>query len=291
MYFAAFCKDSNNEISKYLLSKGGKEIDFKQGEEDWNTFGWLDELNEKYKNEFPEGTPLVCACEKGRVEDVEGMIRGARAAGMDVTAMVSELGTISNGWSFTPLMAAAYYEHSTIIEILLQCNADTATTDNNGWNEPTQHEMISQNDPNRQNRIPAGYGADHQNNRMGGKAPLAPGVDTTARGEQATMGRNKMEILDEGFILTGTTSPAIETVFRLQPLQKKRRVLERLHVGHYRFEHTDVMYRRTTVKMLSAMFPKLLINPNPFGTLGPSTSDPGRKFRNNIRPNSWALRK
>ena len=67
--------------------------------------------------------------------------------------------------------------------------------------------------------------------------------------------------------------------------------MERLHIGHYRFEHTDVMYRRTTVKMLSIMFPKLLINPNPFGTLGPSTSDPGRKFRNNIRPNSWALRK
>ena len=66
--------------------------------------------------------------------------------------------------------------------------------------------------------------------------------------------------------------------------------MERLHVGHFRFEHTDVMYRRTTVKMLSTMFPKLLINPNPFGTLGPSTSDPGRKYRNNIRPNSWVLR-
>ena len=66
--------------------------------------------------------------------------------------------------------------------------------------------------------------------------------------------------------------------------------MERLHIGHFRFEHTDVMYRRTTVKMLSAMFPKLLINPNPFGTLGPSTSDPGRKYKNNIRPYSWALR-
>ena len=66
--------------------------------------------------------------------------------------------------------------------------------------------------------------------------------------------------------------------------------MERLHIGHFRFEHTDVMYRRTTVKMLSAMFPKLLINPNPFGTLGPSTSDPGRKYKNNIRPNSWVLR-
>ena len=79
---------------------------------------------------------MVCACEKGRVEDVEGIIRGARAAGMDVTAMVSELGTDSDGYSgWTPLIAAAWYEHSTIIEILLQCNADTATTTNNrGFN-------------------------------------------------------------------------------------------------------------------------------------------------------------
>ena len=133
-YYAAYCKDSKNEISKYLLSKGGKEIDFKQGEEDWNTFGWFYELNEKYKNEFPRGTPLVCACEKGRVEDVEGMIRGARAAGMDVTAMVSEVGTDSGNYSWTPLMEAAYYERSTIIEILLQYNADTATTTRDGWN-------------------------------------------------------------------------------------------------------------------------------------------------------------
>ena len=62
------------------------------------------------------------------------MIRGARAAGMDVTAMVSEVGTDSDGYSNTPLMMAAMYEHSTIIEILLQCNASTATTNKNGWN-------------------------------------------------------------------------------------------------------------------------------------------------------------
>ena len=113
-------------------------------------------LEKKYYAEFPEGTPFVCACEKGRVEDVEGMIRGARAAGMDVTAMVSEVGTRSNGTSYTPLMAAAENVHSTlekylvmimypnvttlenststIIEILLQYNADTATTDEDGSN-------------------------------------------------------------------------------------------------------------------------------------------------------------
>ena len=92
-------------------------------------------LEKKYYAEFPEGTPFVCACEKGRVEDVEGMIRGARAAGMDVTAMVSEVGTDSDDCSrWTPLMAAAENEHSTIIEILLQYNADTATTNNYGVN-------------------------------------------------------------------------------------------------------------------------------------------------------------
>jgi len=145
MYYAAFCKDSNNEISQYLLSKGGKEIDLKQGEEDWNTFGCSTyELNEKYKKEFPRGTPLVCACKKGRVEDVEGMIRGARAAGMDVTAMVSELGTSSGGYSYTPLMIAAYNEHSTIIEILLQCNADTATTTNDYGNNALHYAAYNQ---------------------------------------------------------------------------------------------------------------------------------------------------
>ena len=60
---------------------------------------------------------------------------GTANAGMDVTAMVSEVGTDGRyGGSMTPLIAAAMYEHSTIIEILLQYNADTATTDKDGWN-------------------------------------------------------------------------------------------------------------------------------------------------------------
>ena len=101
-------------------------------------------LYKRYKNEFPRGTPFVCACEKGRVDDVNQFLNlhrfhafidvGTANAGMDVTAMVSEVGTDSDGWSMTPLIAAARYEHSTIIEILLQYNADTATTDDYGNN-------------------------------------------------------------------------------------------------------------------------------------------------------------
>ena len=75
-----------------------------------------------------------------------------------------------------------------------------------------------------------------------------------------------------------------------QTLVKSMPKIEHLHVGHYRFELTDVMYRRMTVRMLSGMFLKLLINPNPFDNLGPSSSDPGRRFKNNVRPTSWVLR-
>jgi len=101
-------------------------------------------LYKRYKNEFPRGTPFVCACEKGRVEDVNQFLNlhrfhayidvGTANAGMDVTAMVSEVGTDSCDYSITPLMEAAMCEHSTIIEILLQYNADTATTDDYGNN-------------------------------------------------------------------------------------------------------------------------------------------------------------
>ena len=102
-------------------------------------------LYKRYKNVFPPGTPFVCACEQGRVEDVNQFLNlhrfhayidvGTANAGMDVTAMVSEVGKDSDDYSYTPLMAAAYYEHSTtIIEILLQYNADTATTTDYDYN-------------------------------------------------------------------------------------------------------------------------------------------------------------
>ena len=119
-FLKLFCRRSENSYA--LLRRRCKEIQYPY------KLQFFEKLKEQYRKEFPRGTPLVCACEKGRVEDVEGMIRDARAAGMDVTAMVSEVGKHSDGYSMTPLMAAAVYERSTIIEILLQYNADTATT-------------------------------------------------------------------------------------------------------------------------------------------------------------------
>ena len=101
-------------------------------------------LYKRYKSEFPDGTPFVCACDQGCVEDVNEFLNlhrfhayidvGTANAGMDVTAMVSEVGRRSGGYSYTPLMTAAMNERSTIIEILLQYNADTATTNKYGRN-------------------------------------------------------------------------------------------------------------------------------------------------------------
>ena len=79
-------------------------------------------LEQKYKNEFPNGTPLVVACEKGRLEDVETFVN----AGMDV----NELGKDSIDNSRTPLMAAAVYERTTVVSYLLnRPEVDPAITD------------------------------------------------------------------------------------------------------------------------------------------------------------------
>ena len=88
------------------------------------------DIIERYKKECPRATPFVCACEKGHVEDVKAMIRGVS----NVTAMVNEKGKNSLGNTSTPLIAAASKELSDIVKILLDNNADTATTDEGGEN-------------------------------------------------------------------------------------------------------------------------------------------------------------
>lgn len=92
-------------------------------------------LVEKYKEEFPNGTPLVVACEKGRLDDVEALIRVARATGKNVREIVNAKGDGSNGYtSYTPLIAAVQFEHSSVVSYLLTLpEVDIAIT-NNGWN-------------------------------------------------------------------------------------------------------------------------------------------------------------
>ena len=75
---------------------------------------WAWEKRKEYKKEFPDGTPLVCACEIGRFEDVKLLIIGHDVNGsngnnnnMTLKEYVSQKGKRSDGNEYTPLMAAA----------------------------------------------------------------------------------------------------------------------------------------------------------------------------------------
>ena len=81
-------------------------------------------LRKKYEKEFPKGTPLVCACEKGRFEDVKLLITGYNDVNgsngnnnnnMTLKEYVSQVGKDIDGAEYTPLMAAAWKEHQGII--------------------------------------------------------------------------------------------------------------------------------------------------------------------------------
>ena len=94
-------------------------------------------LIERYKREFPRGTfnrdqiptPIVCACEHGRMDDVELFVslhpfhkyitnRDVNGYRDDMTLkdMVSQVGKRSEGYDRTPLMAAAENEHFQLVK-------------------------------------------------------------------------------------------------------------------------------------------------------------------------------
>ena len=112
-------------------------------------------LIERYKREFPRGTvstcvptPIVCACEHGRMDDVELFMnlhpfhkyitnRDVNGYRDDMTLkdMVSQVGKDSGGGECTPLMAAAYGEHFQIVKYLIeQGEADPNIANSDGWN-------------------------------------------------------------------------------------------------------------------------------------------------------------
>jgi hypothetical protein len=104
-------------------------------------------LIERYKSEFPRGTPIVCACQRGRMDDVELFMnlhpfhkyitnRDVNDHRDDMTLgnMVNQVGTdISGGYEYTPLMAAARYEHFQMVQYLIeQCEAGPTIADRYG---------------------------------------------------------------------------------------------------------------------------------------------------------------
>ena len=104
---------------------------------------WAWEKRKEYKKEFPHGTPIVCACEKGRFEDVKLLITGHDVNGsngnnMTLKEYVNQFGKHSRGGGWnesTPLQAAASYEHLQIVQYLIEeCEADPDFADRYGYN-------------------------------------------------------------------------------------------------------------------------------------------------------------
>ncbi len=115
-------------------------------------------LIERYKNEFPHGTgygggdeipiPIVCACERGRMDDVELFVnlhpfhkyitnRDVNGYRDDMTLKeyVNQVGTDSRGREYTPLMPAALNEHFHVVKYLIeQGEADPNIARSDGFN-------------------------------------------------------------------------------------------------------------------------------------------------------------
>ena len=95
-------------------------------------------LKTKYEKEFPKGTPIVCACEKGRFEDVKLLITGHNDVNgsngnnnnnMTLKEYVNQVGRIREGYYYTALQIAAENEHFQIVKYLIeQCEADPSIT-------------------------------------------------------------------------------------------------------------------------------------------------------------------
>ncbi len=80
-------------------------------------------VTDEYTQLFPKGTPLVSACEKGRLEDVKLFITGHGSDSnnnMTLKKMVNQVGKGSRGYEYTPLMAAARYEHFHVVQYLIE---------------------------------------------------------------------------------------------------------------------------------------------------------------------------
>tara|TARA_B100001059_G_C17821713_1_gene578695 strand:+ start:16 stop:807 length:792 start_codon:yes stop_codon:yes gene_type:complete len=99
-------------------------------------------LIERYKNEFPRGTPFVCACQHRRMDDVELFVNlhpfhkyiTNHDGNMTLRDMVSQVGKNSDGHGRTPLMIAATREDFKLVNYLIEQGADPNVADDYGLN-------------------------------------------------------------------------------------------------------------------------------------------------------------
>ena len=88
----------------------------------------VDELIEKYKKEFPEGDPVIVACEKGRLNDVKTFIQSGT-----VKDVHTYKGKNSCGHTRTLLGTASAYDQYEIVQYLLSLpGMDVSVADSDG---------------------------------------------------------------------------------------------------------------------------------------------------------------
>ena len=85
-----------------------------------------------YQKEFPQCTPIVCACQKGRLGDLKIFIAGRSFD--NVKKLLVEVGNDSYCRSRNALMAAAEFERDYIIEYISDCGVNLNCSGSNGWN-------------------------------------------------------------------------------------------------------------------------------------------------------------
>ena len=79
----------------------------------------------RYLELYPRGTPLIVACENGNLDDVEVLL---------TINNKNVVGTNSYGYEYTPLMAAANFEHFQVVEYLIGEGADANIVNSDGEN-------------------------------------------------------------------------------------------------------------------------------------------------------------
>ena len=95
----------------------------------------MDNLKQKYKKEFPKGTPIVVMCEKGRLEDLKLFMKlfvachDVDRTGVSVKKLLEEVGKDSGGYKRNALMVAAREEKPEVVLYLLEYDVNPAITD------------------------------------------------------------------------------------------------------------------------------------------------------------------
>ena len=129
-FIQLFCK-SQNDFTLYQLCTN-IQYPYK--------IQFMDNLKQKYKKEFPKGTPIVVMCEKGRLEDLKLFMKlfvachDVDRTGVSVKKLLEEVGKDSGGYKRNALMAAAQYERPEVVLYLLEYGVNPAITNSVGWN-------------------------------------------------------------------------------------------------------------------------------------------------------------